>query len=120
MVEYSGGDEEDDEAGEGEQAFPGAGKHRTENVGRQYLHEKEQELWDRFRYLSLDPARSEYVEVVRLGSQLGIHPEKTRDIIRTWDNSNLAFPMSQNNLNNARLSERGRYTIDPRDPRDPD
>lgn len=83
---------------------------------RQYTHEAEQELWDEFRYRALDPTKYDRVEVTPIGRQLGMHEQQVRDTVRTWVNADLAIEGRRGNYNAAIITERGRYTIDPRNP----
>jgi len=86
---------------------------------RQYTHQKEQELWDQFRYKALDPMKYDRPKITPIGNQLGMHQQQTRDTVRTWENAGLVS-VSRSNYNSAALTKRGKYTIDPRDPADDD
>lgn len=84
-------------------------------VEREYVHPKEQEFWDQFRYTAIDPLKSEFPRIFPISNQMGLHEEQARDLIRTWQNQGLVVALD-NNFNRARITERGRYTTDPRCP----
>lgn len=91
---------------------------RGDRPDREYTHPKEQELWDEFRYRAIDPVKRNRVNVVRLAQQMGIHEQQARDTVRTWENAGIARPVSHNNYNEARITDKGKFTIDPRKPQD--
>lgn len=88
-------------------------------VDREYVHPKEQEFWDQFRYTAIDPLKSEFPRVFPLAQQAGLHEEQAREMIRTWENQGLAVALDSN-YNRARITARGRFTTDPRCPADED
>lgn len=84
-----------------------------DDFGRQ-VSPDEKRLWSRikseFLKHDLDPNR-DTVPAVKLGNELGIHPERTRQLVKTWSNDGLVSSTKGDNY--VRLTDAGlRHNFD--------
>lgn len=77
-------------------------------VGERELFPKEQQLWDKFRNEQMGRKEGEWISVTQMAKQMGIHEEKARQIVRTWDNEGLV--KAKRNHNHAKITDKGKRT----------
>jgi len=83
-------------------------KNPQSEFGSRQVRAKEQELWDEFRQISLDEYKHDVISVTQIAQSIGLHEEKSREIVKVWDRERLVDSFS--NYNQARITNKGERT----------
>lgn len=83
-------------------------KNPSKEFGSREVRRKEQELWDEFRSISLDEYKPDVISVTQIAQNIGLHEEKSREIVKVWQREGLVDAF--HNYNQARITKKGEKT----------